>query len=95
MTEQGEYLAECFLPGVSEGALAALDARVRAVESGEVRYLGSLLVPEDEVVLCFFQGPSAEAVRALAEQAEVPFARIVPALRGGAPSVPVRRERKD
>lgn len=56
MTEQGEYLAECFLPGVSEGAVAALDARVKAVAS-EVRYLGSVLVPGDEVVLCFFEGP--------------------------------------
>jgi hypothetical protein len=79
-----EYLAECFWPGVTEAALADLDARVCAAVGAEVRYLGSVLVPGDEVVLCFFEGASAEAVRALAEQAGVPFERIVPSVRGGA-----------
>jgi hypothetical protein len=36
-----------------------------------------MLVPEDDVVFCFFEGPSAAAVRAVAERAEIPFARIV------------------
>src|SRR5258708_33163035 len=41
-----------------------------------VRYLGSMLMPEDEVVLCFFEG-SAATVRLAAQRAEVPFERIL------------------
>ena len=74
-----EYLAECLWPGVTEADLAAVDARARTTTSGasDVRYLGSRLVPSDEVVFCFFEGPSAEAVRAAAERAEIPFGRIL------------------
>ena len=78
-----EYLAECFWPGVTEAALADLDARARvcadATEgtSKPVRYLGSTLVRSDEVVFCFFEGPSAEAVQTVAEQAAIPFERIL------------------
>ena len=50
----------------------------RAGES--VRYLGSLLMRTDEVVLCLFQG-SETTVRKAAEQAEIPFERILQAAR--------------
>jgi hypothetical protein len=79
----GQYLAECFWPGVSQDELDGLDTRAResaATTSGtdiEVRYLGSMLMPEDEVVFCFFDGPSADAVRDVAERAGIPYARIV------------------
>jgi hypothetical protein len=81
-----EYVAECFWPGVDEAAVRALDARTggcadelaRAGES--VRYLGSILMREDEVVLCLFDG-TEEAVRRTAEQAGVPFERILEATR--------------
>jgi hypothetical protein len=79
-----EYLAECFWPGVSAVELRELDGRAHAAASDvtaagqPVRYLGSLLMREDEVVLCLFAG-SNEAVRAAAEQAKVPFDRIVEA----------------
>ena len=43
-----------------------------------VRYLGSLLLREDEVVLCRFEG-SAPAVRRIAEGAAIPFERILEA----------------
>ncbi len=78
-----EYIAECFWPGVKEADLEALDGRARrcaAATAGtpeEVRYSGSTLVPEDEVVLCFFGAPSEGAVRTVAERAGIPFARIV------------------
>ena len=75
-----EYQAECLWPGVTEADLAALDARARSsadAGTGDVRYLGSTLVPSDEVVFCFFEGLSAEAVQAVAEQAEIPFERIL------------------
>lgn len=57
-----EYLAECFWPGVHESDLIALDDRVNAsaaellADGDVVRYLGSLLMREDEVVLYRFEG---------------------------------------
>jgi hypothetical protein len=77
------YLAECFWPGVSDVDRKALDSRAAeaAIASSgrgaQVRYRGSVLIPHDEVVFCFFDGPSAAAVEATARRASVPFARIV------------------
>ena len=76
------FVAECFWTGVRADDLSALDQRAErstaglAGEGEQVRYLGSLLVREDEVVLCFFEG-SAASVRKAAEQAEIPFDRIL------------------
>ena len=65
MTERGstgEYVVECFWPGVDADAVRALDARAAAsadelTRAGTpVRYLGSLLMRADEVVLCLFEG---------------------------------------
>ena len=76
------FIAECFWAGVKESDLSALDRRaqisVAAMErdGDHVRYLGSMLMREDEVVLCFFEGSAAE-VRRAAERAEVPFDRIL------------------
>jgi hypothetical protein len=77
-----EYMAECLWPGVTQADLVALDTRVRAAVTGQgrVRYLGSRLVPSDEVVFCFFEGPSHEAVRSVAVEAAIPFERILEAL---------------
>jgi hypothetical protein len=80
-----EYLAECFWPGVRESDLQALDERAIATAAelardGEnVRYLGSLLMREDEVVLCRFEG-SEESVRRVAGRAGIPFERILEAV---------------
>ena len=79
-----EYLAECFWPGVHEFDLFALDERANASAAelsagGEVvRYVGSLLMREDEVVLCRFEGAEPAVPRA-AEQAAIPFERILEA----------------
>jgi hypothetical protein len=87
-----EYVAECFWPGVQESDLRDLDARAEAAASepvggGErVRYLGSMLIRGDEVVLCFFAGSEA-AVRTTAERAAVPFERILEAARSPWPKV--------
>ena len=86
-----EYVVECFWPGVQDGDLQALDERVSAVTSelalaGEdVRYLGSLLMRVDEVVLCLFAG-SETAVRTAAERASIPFERILEAARSPWPN---------
>ena len=84
---------------MDEAAVRALDARAGAradelARGGErVRYLGSILMREDEVVLCLFDG-TAEAVRRAAEQAEVPFERILEATAAPWPS-PERLNRED
>ena len=76
------FVAECFWTGVRGDDLSALDQRAErsaaglASEGEQVRYLGSLLVRQDEVVLCFFEG-SAASVRRAAEQAQIPFDRIL------------------
>ena len=75
-------VGECYWPGVVESDLQALDERLRASTAalqrrGEpVRYLGSILLQADEVVLCQFEGTAA-AVREVAERSQVPFERIL------------------
>ena len=82
-----EYLAECLWPGVTQAEMDEVDARARSTTeraSGaqrDVRYLGSILMPRDEVVFFVFSGPSAKAVHAVATGAEIPFERIVPSIR--------------
>jgi hypothetical protein len=73
------FVAECFWPGVREADLRALDERAQAAAAaaaGAVRYLGAILLREDEVVLCRFEG-GAVAVRRAAEEAAIPFERIL------------------
>ena len=78
------FVAECFCPDVDEAALHELDARAGAsaaelAGAGEsVRYLGSILMREDEVLLCLFDG-TRDAVHRAAVHAEVPFERILEA----------------
>jgi hypothetical protein len=84
--EHASFVAECFWPGVVAADLDALDRRARkgvadlARVGLHVRYLGSILMGEDEVVLCQFEGTAA-AVREAAERAQIPFERIVEAVR--------------
>jgi len=81
-TEILSFVAECFWPGVRETDLRELDERAQAAVTaaggvGEVvRYLGAILLREDEVVLCRFEG-AAVAVRRAAEEARIPFERIL------------------
>jgi hypothetical protein len=80
--KESSFVAECFWTGVKESDLVALDRRVEDCLAGmtrdgrSVRYLGSMLMREDEVVMCFFEG-CAEDVRRAAELAEIPFERIL------------------
>jgi Protein of unknown function (DUF4242) len=77
------YVAECFWPGVTRAELEVLDGRA-SLSAGRtsgteqpVRYIGSMLMPEDEVVFCFFEGLSIQAIACAARRARIPFARIV------------------
>jgi hypothetical protein len=70
------FVAECYWPDVREHDVRALDRRIDASLDDDVRYLGSVLIREDEVVLCHFEG-TADAIRRVAEQARVPYERLL------------------
>jgi hypothetical protein len=80
------FVVECFWPGVDQRSVDALNDRAAAAaqslvaEGQEVRFVGSILLPDDEVVLCEFEGEEA-VVREASETAEIPFARIVKSAR--------------
>jgi hypothetical protein len=100
-TSMRSYFAECFWPGVGRADVEELDGRVtqtvavRARGDEQVHYRGSMLMPRDEVVLCFFEATSVAAVEAAARRAGIPFARNVESTgvpgnvlsEGGAPPV--------
>ena len=78
-------IAECMLPGVSPALAEELGQQVRAELArlrSPVSFIGSLLMPEDEVLLFLFAGPFAE-VRMISERAGLPFERILGCLRFG------------
>lgn len=79
---ESEFVAECLWPDVREADLQALDERAtqqaeRLASAGmAVRYLGSMLMRRDEVVLCLFVG-RRDAIKEAAEAARIPFERIL------------------
>ena len=79
------FVAECFWPGVTAADVESLDRRVTCAVAedvstpDQVRYLGCLLLWEDEVVLCRFTGPLGP-VEAVAARARVPYERLLAAL---------------
>jgi hypothetical protein len=79
MAEQApSFVAECYWPDVHEEEVRALDQRIAGSLDDGVRYLGSVLIREDEVVLFHFEG-SADAIRRVAERARVPYERLLAA----------------
>jgi hypothetical protein len=77
---RGWQLAECLLPGLTVSRAEELAQRVSAELAGwpdsGVSFLGSLLMPGDEVLLCVFSGAQAD-VQAVSERAGLPFERIL------------------
>jgi hypothetical protein len=86
--ESRGYLVECYWPGVSERKVREVVARAQAAAAElrdsrrPIEFLGSILVPADETVFCLFEG-AEEDVRAVSEQAGVPFERVLASLRIG------------
>jgi len=83
--ESRSQVAECVVPGISPAIAEELGEQVRtelARSRNPVSFIGSLLMPEDEVLLCLFTGPFAE-VRMVSERAGLPFERILGCLRFG------------
>src|SRR5215475_10266838 len=75
-------LAECLLPGITPATANVMGDRIRAElarSRSAVSFVGSLLMPEDEVLLCVFAGPLAD-VGTIGERAGLPFERILSCL---------------
>jgi hypothetical protein len=85
--ETGFYLVERYIPGATADDVASTLERVESTtvqmarEGISVRYLGATFVPGDEMCFCEFEAHSREAVVWANERANVPFARILPAVR--------------
>ena len=83
---QATYLVECFWPGVTREAVEAANtrasrrARAFRQEGSSLRFLGSLLVPGDEVVFFQFAASSPEEVVRASREAELPLDRIAASL---------------
>ncbi len=76
------YTAKCFWPEVSAHELERVVGRVRSLS-----YRGSLLFPDDELVLCLFDTGSREEVLKQSERAGLPCERVMRTLWLGATSI--------
>jgi hypothetical protein len=81
-TSGTHWVAECFWPGVREDELRDLDRRVERTASDlagrgdPVRYLGSLRITDDDVMLFLFEG-AMSSVQQVAERAGIRAERIL------------------
>jgi hypothetical protein len=81
-TSDTQWVAECFWPGVRDEDLRELDRRVvrtaseLAARGDPVRYLGSLQITDDDVVLFMFEG-AMSSVQQAAERAGIPAERLL------------------
>jgi hypothetical protein len=77
------YAAKCYWPGVSPNQLEEVGTRAgraagrRRRRGGAVAYLGSILFPDDEIVLCLFDAPSRAVVKQTSEEAGIPCERVM------------------
>lgn len=85
--DAGGFVAECFWPGAAQSDVVAAAERVRrsaaeeASEVNRVELVDTIYMPDDEVVLFVFEAPSADAVREVAERAQIGHERVVRASR--------------
>jgi len=76
------YLVECFWPGIDQEQLATATRRVEKNAAGmrdvgaDLRFLGSLLIPTDEVVFCLLRGSEAD-IRTACAEAGIPVERVI------------------
>ncbi len=80
------FMVERDLKGIAMNDLAAAQKAAIATaetmrgEGAGVRYLHSSFVPSDGRCMCFFEGRSAEAVKALNDRAGLPYSGVTEAL---------------
>jgi hypothetical protein len=78
----GCYVVMRHLPGITPEILtgAGLRAKSCAAEMREegtpIQWLRSFFIPETEQTHCYFEAPSADAVREINERAKIPFYEI-------------------
>jgi hypothetical protein len=83
MDARNFYAAKCYWPGVTARQLEQASARAGAEAEAASRagstiaYLGSIVFPDDELVLCLFDAASRAVVRATAERAGMPCERVM------------------
>jgi hypothetical protein len=75
----GGFIVERYWPGVTEADVRRAAAALSAAGAG-ARYLGSILMPGDEVVLFRFDADSAAQASARSAQAGLRCDRVVPAV---------------
>jgi hypothetical protein len=79
------YVADRNLPGITMDQLAgaqkaAIDISQRFTEKGHpVRYIRSMYVPGDDRCMCLFEADDPEAVKAVNDEAGIPYTRVVEA----------------
>jgi hypothetical protein len=84
------FMAECFWPGVTAQNVADAGERVQqrsdavGCGGGFARYLGSILVPTDEIALFLLEAASIDAATELAKKAAIPSERVLEIVRLGA-----------
>jgi hypothetical protein len=82
------FLVERYLPAAAAGSLASSVARAaqlcaRSAEAGsasKVQYLHSAYLPAEDTCFCLFRAATAEAVRALNDEASFALDRIAAAV---------------
>ena len=83
------FMAECFWPGVTAQKVADAGERVRqasqAITSADrlACYLGSILVPADEIALCLFEAASIDVAMDVNRRAAIPSERLLEIVRLG------------
>jgi hypothetical protein len=76
------YTSKCYWPGVTaceveQAAERALAATAHTPSRSRPTYLGSLLFPDDDLVLCLFEASSSAAVKRASDQAGIPCERVM------------------
>jgi hypothetical protein len=76
------YVVKRDLPGITPERLVGAGARAKTCaaemteEGTPVRWIRSFFIPETEQTHCYFEAPSADAVREVNERANVPFKSV-------------------
>jgi hypothetical protein len=76
----GGFIVERYWPGVTVADVRLAEAALREAGGADTRYLGSILMPGDEVVLFRFDAVSAEQVAASGARAGLRCDRVISAV---------------
>jgi len=86
LEQRAKYLLEAYVPRGQIPEVAEHDGRLQAAaremetEGRRIDYVGTLLIPEEEICFFLFEAVSAEDVAELSRRAAIGFERIVRAL---------------